>query len=69
MELENGNIYKSQKDFNPKGISYQKRVEEVNRIYDAHAKDGVSNRLIWKLYIYPIFGISERTFYNYLKKG
>lgn len=69
MELENGNIYKSQKDFTPKGISYQKRVEEVNRIYDAHTKDGVSNRHIWKLYIYPIFGISERTFYSYLKKG
>lgn len=46
------------------GISYQKRVTEINRIYDKYAKSGLSNREIWRRYIYPIYGISERTFYN-----
>lgn len=49
------------------GISYQKRVEEVNRIYDRWARRGVSNREIWRRYVYPLYGISERTFYNMLK--
>lgn len=49
------------------GVSYQKRVEEVNRIYDREAKRGVSNREIWRRYIYPVYGVSERTFYNMLK--
>lgn len=49
-----------------RGVSYQKRVEEINRIYDQHAKRGVPNREIWRRYIYPVYGISERTFYNIL---
>ena len=49
------------------GVSYQKRVEEINRIYDQHAKSGISNREIWRRYIYPVYAITERTFYNILK--
>lgn len=49
------------------GVSYQKRVEEVNRIYYREAKRGVPNREIWRRYIYPVYGVSERTFYNMLK--
>lgn len=52
----------------PKGESYKKRIKDVNAIYDEHIKDGVSNRHIWRMYIHPLFGISERTFYNYLKR-
>lgn len=49
-----------------RGVSYKKRVEEINRIYDQHIKSGLSNREIWRRYIYPVYGISERTFYNIL---
>lgn len=49
-----------------RGVSYQKRVEEINRIYDREAARGVPNREIWRRYIYPVYGISERTFYNVL---
>lgn len=49
-----------------RGVSYQKRVEEINRIYDRHIRSGLPNREIWRRYIYPVFGISERTFYNLL---
>lgn len=49
-----------------RGVSYQKRVTDINRIYDEHAKRGVPNREIWRRYIYPVYGISERTFYNIL---
>lgn len=51
---------------NYKGYSYEKRVIEVNEIYDEYAKSGLSNREIWRRYIYPIYGISEKTFYNYI---
>ena len=50
-----------------RGLSYQKRVEEVNRIYDREARRGVPNREIWRRYVYPVYGVSERTFYNMLK--
>lgn len=50
-----------------RGVSYQKRVTDVNRIYDQHAKSGLSNREIWRRFIYPFYAISERTFYNMLK--
>jgi len=50
-----------------RGVSYQKRVEEINRVYDREAKRGLSNREIWRRYIYPVYGISERTLYNVLK--
>lgn len=49
------------------GVSYQKRVKEINKIYDNYASRGIPNREIWRRYIYPIYGISERTFYNVLK--
>lgn len=48
----------------PRGMSYKKRVAEINRIYDRYARSGLSNREIWRRYIYPVYGISERTFYN-----
>lgn len=47
-----------------RGISYRMRVADINRIYDLHAKSGLSNREIWRRYIYPVYGISERSFYN-----
>lgn len=49
-----------------RGVSYQKRVEEINRIYDREGKRGVPNREIWRRYVYPVYGVSERTFYNIL---
>lgn len=48
------------------GVSYQKRVEEINKIYDEYVKRGISNREIWRRYVYPVYAISERTFYNIL---
>lgn len=50
-----------------KGVSYQKRVEEISRIYDEKVKTGLTNREIWRRWIYPRYGISERTLYNVLK--
>lgn len=49
------------------GVSYKKRVEEINRIYDREIKRGLPNREIWHRFIYPVYGITERTFYNILK--
>lgn len=49
------------------GVSYKKRVEEINRIYDREVKRGLSNREIWRRYIYPVYGITECTLYNILK--
>lgn len=49
-----------------KGMSYQMRVKRVNEIYNEHAKDGLSNREILRRYVWPLFYISEKTFYNYL---
>lgn len=49
---------------NKRGMSYKKRVADINRIYDEHARSGLSNREIWRRYIYPVYWISERTFYN-----
>ena len=54
---------------NLKAKSYALRVNEVNAIYDHYAKLGVNNIEIFRRYIYPRFGITERTFYNYLKVG
>lgn len=51
---------------NRRGVSYQKRVEDINRVYDREVKRGLPNREIWRRYIYPVYGISERTFYNLL---
>lgn len=49
------------------GCSYEKRVVEVNAIYDEYARSGLTNREIWRRYIWPVYGISEHTFYDYLK--
>ena len=49
-----------------RGLSYQKRVTEINRIYDRYAKLGLSNREIWRRYVYPVYAITERQFYNVL---
>ena len=46
------------------GRSYAHRVAEVNRIYDEHANSGLSNREILRRYIWPVYYISEKTFYN-----
>ena len=50
-----------------RGVSYAKRVADINRVYDEHSRSGLSNREIWRRWIYPRFGISERTLYNMLK--
>ena len=52
----------------PVGNSYALRVNEVDAIYDHYTMTGMSNRDIRRRYIYPRFGIVERTFYNYLKR-
>jgi len=49
-----------------RGVSYQKRVADINRIYDTCVKSGISNREIWRRFVYPRYAISERTFYNLL---
>lgn len=50
-----------------RGRSYAKRVADINQIYDVYAKTGLSNREIWRRYVYPRYAISERTFYNLLQ--
>lgn len=50
-----------------KGKSYAKRVADINQIYDTYVRTGLPNREIWKRYVYPRYGICERTFYNLLK--
>lgn len=52
---------------NRHGVSYKKRVADINRVYDRYVRLGIPNREIWRRYIYPVYGISERTFYNILK--
>ena len=49
------------------GKSAEIRKKAVLNIYEAYKNTGLSNRYIWENYIYPIWGISERTFYHYLK--
>nr|DAO18636.1 MAG TPA: hypothetical protein [Caudoviricetes sp.] len=49
-----------------RGVSYKKRVEEINRIYDREVRRGIPNREIWRRFIYPVYGVTERTFYNIL---
>lgn len=49
-----------------RGVSYKKRVEEINKIYDREVRRGIPNREIWSRFIYPVYGITERTFYNIL---
>lgn len=49
-----------------KGRSYERRVAAVNAVYDRWARFGLSNREIWRRYVWPRWGVSERTFYNML---
>lgn len=49
------------------GKSAEVRKKAVLSVYEAYKNTGLSNRYIWKHYIYPTWGISERTFYLYLK--
>ncbi|MGL4518436.1 MAG: hypothetical protein ACRCUJ_01690 [Phocaeicola sp.] len=46
------------------GLSYAAKVMDVNAIYEEHARSGLSNREIWRRYIYPKYFMCERTFYN-----
>lgn len=46
------------------GRSYAYRVADILRIYDEHARSGLSNREILRRYIYPVHPICEKTFYN-----
>lgn len=39
-------------------------MADIVRIYDEHARSGLSNREILRRYIYPVYPICERTFYN-----
>lgn len=54
-----------------KGRSYEKRVKDINKLFDECQRKhkGMSNREIWRRYIYPAYGISECTLYNMFKKG
>jgi len=52
-----------------KGDSYNRRVEVINELYDLYVKTGLSNREILRRFIYPQYGISERTLYRILKLG
>lgn len=53
-----------QKSGNIKGNSYAHRVADILRIYDEHARSGLSNREILRRYIRPLYPICEKTFYN-----
>jgi hypothetical protein len=41
-------------------------VQDINEIFDKYAKSGLSNREIWRRYIWPVYAISEQTLYNYI---
>lgn len=49
-----------------RGLSYAKRVADITQVFERHARSGLSNREIWRRYIWPVYGISERTLYNML---
>jgi len=55
------------KDGRRKGVSYRKRVSDINAIYTEQAKLGLSNREIWRRFIYPKYGICERAMYKILQ--
>jgi hypothetical protein len=52
---------------NTPGRSYVFRLTDVVRIYDEHSRSGLSNREIFRRYIWPKYRICERTFYNMIK--
>ena len=50
-----------------KNVAFPVTVRSVSYTHlDQHAKSGISNREIWRRYIYPVYAITERTFYNIL---
>ncbi|MDY6206803.1 MAG: hypothetical protein SPI30_08700 [Prevotella sp.] len=51
-----------------RGRAAEKRAADINRIYDYYCRTGLSNREIWRRYIYPAYGICERQLYKILKK-
>lgn len=51
-----------------RGRAAEKRAADINRIYDRYARTGLSNREIWRRYIYPVYGICERQMYSILKR-
>lgn len=55
------------RDKRRKGVSYKKRVQDITRIFDEQTKLGLSNREIWRRYIYPRWGICERAMYKILR--
>jgi hypothetical protein len=46
------------------GMSYARRVADILRIYDEHCHSGLSNREILRRFIWPVYPICEKTFYN-----
>ena len=46
------------------GRSYAHKVGEILRIYEEHERSGLSNREILRRYIWPVYPICEKTFYN-----
>ena len=46
------------------GRSYAHRGKEILRIYDEYSRSGLSNREILRRYIWPVYPICEKTFYN-----
>lgn len=46
------------------GRMYAHRVHEVLRIYEQHERSGLSNREILRRYIWPVYPMCEKTFYN-----
>lgn len=46
------------------GLSHARRVADILRIYDEHCHSGLSNREILRQFIYPVYPICEKTFYN-----
>jgi len=43
---------------------YAHRVAEVLSIYEKYERSGLSNREILRRYIWPVYPMCEKTFYN-----
>lgn len=51
----------------PQPLSVLLRKQAVQEVYMKYAPIGVTNARIFRQYVYPKWGISERTFYNYIQ--
>ena len=49
-----------------RGVSYEKRVEEIYRIYVPPPDLAVRYTAFGILVVYPVYAVTERTFYNIL---